>query len=775
MGDDTGDPGTRKVDVKTDGDIITDVLHIGDIQQYFASVERANARTLSAAIDGIPFTGEQEQELMALFVGDMPTIDRVVEAFDRTHLLLLLGERGVGKTTTALHIGGQISMRRRLQRPALLVKALDQNVQVDLRTLPDGKDFNSRITLFADVFEYRNRSLLTSFTRYEGLEWEHLSRKLKDNDAYLIFTACASDVTLFRSRIGRPMVQHELALLDRTLLIEGFDRKVAHIVLKQPDRAARCDVLSQRRAEIVDALETMPRLATFIDDFVCCEDDLSKAVSRFKNVGEWFLGNVNQDFDAWCSSLTLTLAQPTPAANAIPWVDFEILRRAIARQIKTDEELFPVDDSQTRDAAPDAAVRSFDDKPLLDSSRAIIAKDPERLGDVVCFRDGSYADELWKTLLAHHRRILTQLVPALLSMIERENSIARASLRVLAAQMIGRIGEIDPYRVSLPLIRRWASSNDRHQWPLVGRLVQGALASSNNVYRQAALREIAMLTDRDFARDERDARDRLVTAISAYAQIGAYEPRLAMQALGFIAVERLAPAVANIHKVWIKSEAAGIQAEGSAHPRVAQGFHRKRARLTRLAQALNDEQAAAMFALAVAIVQLCLLGDPVSVLQATRDWITRGGFQAGTLLAILFFQDIADDLHARTVTNPGTSERTVVSPLLISLGGSRQAVLNFAAFLIDLRTTIDETSSSYELPVALENELKENFSALLVELSRDAADTAQSDAMVELFAALASARGEILRRELYTLLSTAPFTESDAMRKFAIGARKAVA
>ncbi len=497
-----------EMDIKVGRDINAGKV---EINQYFAELQRAAARVFTAK-EGVPFTNEQQEELAKLFVGDEQAIDRLAEELDRCRVLLLTGERAAGKMTTALYICTKLAQREKnLERP-LLVTALDQNVPVDVRRIAGARDdFGRRATVFVDAFEHQNRALLTFFSRSEGIGWEQLADTLRTNGAYLIFTAFRSDIAPFRQRIAGHIAQHELAPLAPTHVAEALGRRLARMFEKRPECTSRLHELSEHRAAIVNALESLDVIIPFVEEFVGAQDDVATALRKYKNVDEWFRASVRSDFDAWCSVLTLTLAQPTPDATAISWVDFELLRRALVERIKTDDELFHKPDDNGS-ATSQSALLSFDDKPLLESSRAVIAKDPERLGDVVRFRDPAYAPELWRTLLTHYRRVLTHLVPTLREIAEGEHPVGGSSLRMLAARVIGRIGEIDPWRISLPLIHRWASSKNRNQRPLVGQLVQGALSGCNPVCRQAALDEIARLADRDEAFSEAAAQDRLVTA-----------------------------------------------------------------------------------------------------------------------------------------------------------------------------------------------------------------------------------------------------------------------
>jgi len=90
-----------------------------------------------------------------------------------------------------------------------------------------------------------------------------------------------------------------------------------------------------------------------------------------------------------------------------------------------------------------------------------------------------------------------------------------------------------------------------------------------------------------------------------------------------------------------------------------------------------------------------------------RDWVVRGGAETGTLVALLYLHaGIADELEAVTASVQSLAGGEHVHPIVRSLRNSVGAADKFAAFLSDLRISIDQSTS---LPAELRRELHERL------------------------------------------------------------------
>ena len=714
------------------------------------------------------FTNQQETDIHRLFMFEEAAIARLVDELDRRRVLLLTGERSIGKMTAALYVATCIADRHDLPRSTLIVDPLDRNTPVDLRSVAEAKQYGERVTLFADAFDRDNRDLLRFFGELDRTGAEQLAETLRKNGSYLLVTACSAHVSSLRSE-SMPLARYELLPPGEALIEEGLKRKLDFLVEENRGREKRADLLKENRETVVGALRTLPAVASFAETFVDGTDDLATSLRRFKDIGAW-LHIVARDFDAWCFTLALTIAHPTSAADSIPWLDFDLLRRTIAKHLRDDVDLVPPESPFRRADFEDAhANHSFMDDALFDKCRAEVVKNSNLVGDVVRFVDRDLPARIWAMLLTHNRRVLTSIVP-LLQMMAGRRLPARAGLRAVTTQALGRIGEIDPLRVTVRLMREWAESGDKNDRPLVGGLVQGALASDKQRYIEVALNEIDALADPATAQNGDAAKDRLLTAISAYSQIGAYDADYAMARLGTIAIAQIAPMVHNINVLDRLAETEHRRAVSARYAGRAAALRARRDSLAAYAHTLSAEHAPLAMALEKAIVYVSLVDDPVRTLTATREWISRGRTLTGVLLAVLFFHPgIASDLQAVSVQ---TEDGRTVSRLLFSLASGRDAIEQFAAFLADLRGSLANTSS---LSLTLQELFQQRFARLLTSLAAESLMAAHyREAVADFLVELASVRGRAQRAEIYALLGTAPFQETALMHAFAIDVRKRI-
>jgi hypothetical protein len=78
--------------------------------------------------------------------------------------------------------------------------------------------------------------------------------------------------------------------------------------------------------------------------------------------------------------------------------------------------------------------------------------------------------------------------------------------------MLGRIGEINPTLITLPLIRQWAAARSFWQKAAVGYLYEGSSASTSKSYWQLCELKLEQLAHGED--------HQLLTAISVYKQLG---------------------------------------------------------------------------------------------------------------------------------------------------------------------------------------------------------------------------------------------------------------
>lgn len=756
-----------------EGHVTTGVIHAARDATIVA-----NQFNIPEALKPVPFSigsaseikPDDAEMLDAVFVADDKLIDDLVADLETHRVLLLIGERGSGKEATAVYLSTLVARRTQLRASTLKIESLARTVQIDVEeVVANADDFGGRATVFVDVFARRNRKLEQFFDTTAHLGWKALGDTLRANSAFLLFTAETGDVDKFR-QLRTCLTCRAVPPLTRDLVLRGTERRIEWLETKHLASAEHIRAATAHRDRLIDELRSLQRVAQFLDVFATVEPDLDEALRLFNDVGGfWFAKDLAADVDAWCFALTLALAHSARDAHGVGWFEFETIRRAITDRVKGDSELFP------RRRRPDAhepetdertAGQSLSDDQLLTRCRAEIGRDSSRLGDAVRFRDETYAARIWQHAVTHNRRVLTMLVPTLRTLAEEAGDYG---VRALAAQMIGRIGELDPFSISIPIVRRdWPRSE--RQRPLVGSLLQGMRASDNERYKQSGMSAIDALTA-DRPGDEGAESDGLLTAISAYSQLGEDEPDHAMERLGAIAVEKLAPVMENLNEIGRVADLVDRSLARTSSKQTAEDLLVHRFRLAQLARKKAGRRAAAIMAMTQAVVYLCLIGDPVQVLRAMRAWISKGGSPAGTLVALLFLHGgIAEELESVATNMRSLTGGSAISPIVFSLANGRDAVEHFSVFLADVHTSIN---AGYSLPDGLQEDLRDSLVECLTRWARSsAAVPAHRDAVADLFVALTNIRNGAMRDDIYALFGAPPFTDEPALRDFAAEVRR---
>jgi hypothetical protein len=717
----------------------------------------------------------EEKELMRLVMIDSSFAEKMIEHLEREHVLLVTGDRRTGKSTIAKYLATRIAETHDLKQNTYVVEPLERSVRIIPRKLAEDRErFGGRVTIFAEALGKQNRDLMNFFTADRSTR-QQLTNALKASHAYLIFTAAAVNLDPIRSQLS--IDAHLVPALPRELVSTGIDRKLVWLQTSAAARATRISILHENRDRMQQELKTLPNIANFIDDFVKIDLDLDVALARWSAPSDCFLDDLASDVDAWCFTLTLALTEATPNGEPVSWCDFEILRREITEIIKTDSEIFPrrrFRPDQESDEGPERTTgAALADDALLTRCRVKVAKDRGGLRDIISFGDSECGAAIWESVLLHNRRVLMKIVPVLRAIAENRKKTANLSLRVLAAQMIGRIGAIDPKAIALPLIEReWTGSDDDILRALVGYLLQGVLATGNKRYRDTALSALEELADVDPQQVDDENLNHLLTAIVAYSQLGDYGPAKAIEHLGDIAIEHCAPFMAEIHVLFMMAEKAERDRSRTSYRR-AEALRARGRGLGRRAYRMLANEAPKLAALEQALVYLCIANEPVETLASTRDWVSRGGQSTAMLLTTLFLreQGIADRLEAFGAEVDGFPN-VRITPLVLSAASSRENVRDLCGFLADIQGSI---SSAFSLPLEVQRGLKERFAACLIMWARGAVTVPPyRDAVEDLFVTLAMARAGALHAEMYALLGEASFAESAAMSAFAASVRKRI-
>ncbi|MFZ0749236.1 MAG: hypothetical protein WAM70_07740, partial [Pyrinomonadaceae bacterium] len=467
-------------------------------------------------------------------------------------------------------------------------------------------------------------------------------------------------------------------------------------------------------------LKTMPRIVRFVESYLRFDStiaigaDLDDAIRQFEDITYWFQHELSADFDAWCFTLALGLTQYSADSEGVPWIDFEYLHREVARCLKRDPALFPSRRNLTDQTSSELAeiTPHLTDDSYLEKCRAKVIKDPNGLADLVGFCEKSYARKLWEILLKHHRRVLTILLPRLCEMAEDHSAGDDTRQRETCARIIGRIGQMDPDRVTLSVMNRWISSDDVRHRAIIGALYQGILTSDNDRYRTYFLEILASLSSTDPNQDQDEQKDRLLTSIAVYSKIGTYKLSLAMKGLERIADDKLAPIMEDVQRIGRLMERTKSEFAQQRSARDVIGLLIFQEMLRDLAERLYAEQGSTFVGVQYALSSLCLTTDPIAVFKELRLWIESSSQATGALVALMFLiQDgIASTLESIQieVADGGTNveERKSCNPITATLTSGREAVIEMARFLV---TIFEAFSVTFFLPKQLQDYLRESF------------------------------------------------------------------
>jgi hypothetical protein len=708
-----------------------------------------------------------ERELLAVVTIDPDFAASVRPALEKQRVILISGAAHSGKGTVAKFLATELAARQKLARETYVVGPLESRVRVLPRGLAADANFGNRVTIFEDAFDYGHKDLL-SFFRSDSAAWEELRTSLAANDAYFIFTTSHAQMNAFRDRLRVSTFE---VVPWPELVATAMERKLVWLESQTDTSKEKLHEVRERRELIAAKLQTIPRVALMIDDYVGGGEHFDSVLERHASASPSLLDDLQTDVDAWCFALTLAMAET--AQEPLPWSAFERLRRSLTSHIKGDRELLPRLGIRcpgligARGQRPSTAWLS--DKPLLTRCRAVFRKDASG-AHVVAFTDSACGGGIRKSLLDHHRRLLLMLAPFLRAMAKGAD--VPDSLRSIAAYTLGSIGSIDPPEISLPLLTaesEWVSAEGPLR-SLIGHLVRGALGASDEPYRAIVLRKLSRIAE--VAPESLDdvAPARLMTAIDAYSQLGSYADAKPMVHLREIAVRHCVPDLASAYQHFVEVDTANRE-QVAARSQKALDDARDRGRM-HLDLGLADLATCDVIArpLEHAIARLCR--DDVQALTAMRDWLSVGGAEMRLLVSYMFLIDggIADSLEKSGADGDGGDGPKTINAVIFAAAASRQSQHDLAAFLCDIYGAIEKNPS---IAIDVQEVLESRLAECLIRWVTTAAPAPQfRHGLEELFGTLAAARGGFMRRWLFALIRRPAFTQSEAMKEFASAARR---
>jgi hypothetical protein len=684
-------------------------------------------------------SSERQQEIAELFVGDPKEIEQLRALLVEKRILVLSGEPELGKTTTAIYLSSLLTAAIQAETggpsgETYLVPSLDRQTRIDLHEICEVGDITNRIVIFKNAFARGNPDLRGFFPQLNKFSLGEFAGKLRNSNSYLIFTATLPEAPLFLHEHADSDLQHQLKYLTDDLLFLGLEKRLSHLERNTKPAKERLEELQEPKGKqnVIARLRTMPRIVRFIESYLRSDStiadgaDLDEAIRRFDDLTHWFNQELAADFDMWCFSLALGLSQCSPDSQDVPWIDFEYLHRGIARALKRDPGLFPA-----REILNDLSPREISEKTphladdvYLERCRAEVVKDANSLADVVRFCEESYPDRLWAILLKHHRRILTILIPRLREMAEDYDAEDDSGRRELCARIIGRIGEMDPDRVTFAVMNHWMHSDERRHRANIGSLYEGIFGSHDERYRAYSVEVLKSLTrPNGSGEDGPEEKDKLLTSIAVHSKIGAYDLTLAMKGLNVIARDKLVPIMENVQRVGRLMERTKSAFAQEKSAREALGLLIFQDMLRDLAERLYAEQGSTFVGVQYALSSLCLSVDPLSVFKELRLWVESSNQATGALVALMFLikDGIASTLESVQVeisnSESASEERKSCNPINAILTSGPESVVEMARFLV---TIFEAFSVTFFLPKQFQDYLRESFLSHLTNWIEDA-------------------------------------------------------
>jgi hypothetical protein len=745
-------------------------------EQYILQQSKAVVRRFSCG-DGLDVLEDGAQQDTGRFHAVDGEMETLVTHLTERRVLLLSAERGAGKVSAAICLGRQMRQTQMCSKLTLVSDSLDRQVRIDVRHLAErDKGLAGRLIIFRKPFGRADPELARLFEKTDRPEWEQLIARLRQQNAFLVFTADPKDAKALRDRAAVQELLRELVPHPRTLLEGGLDDKLQAL---ESGGAARepLDALRAGREPLLASFHFSSSLAEFVDFYVDHyrpDLGLDDAIARFHDSSEWLLQELERDFEFWSFGFTLALAQCVRDAQGIAWLDFDRLHRRVRQWLRRDlnqRSAAATDADETDDAEIHPALS---EAPLLRRCRAEIVKDSSTLGDVIQFRDGAPPQRLWTVILERHRRALTTILPGLRDLAENGADDLR-SLRILAAQILGRIGEVDPHRIILPLLDRWVRSEKGRHHGVVGPLFEGVIGSGSERYRTLCLRHLRQLR-RGAASGDKAAVAGMHAAIAAYSWIGDYDLGLAMRELGEIAREHLSPMIGDMQQVGrllAELEAEFRKQAGSGEDLDDLLFCHSL--LRDLMGLLYKKKGPALLGVQGTLASLCLTTGPIPIFRELKKWIEVGGWKTGVLVALMFLHEngIANVLKASKVEvgTAGDGPPTVCNPLVTWVAAGPNEVRQTAGFLGELYQSV---TIPHGVDARLQRYCRESLQGHLLDWVRDALPVPEYAAsMRSLFEVLALTHEGILRDPLNQLLGRREFTDpgEPRLRAFAASIR----
>lgn len=704
---------------------------------------------------------EEEREVSYYYQPDEETISELRATLDQKRLLVLTGEPRQGKTATAIYLSHLLRFEQsETLSESLITHPLDQTVRIEFSNIIENKKkFGGRMLVFRDALARKNRDIREFFIQLDKDSIKGVSERLRNNNMFLLFTSDTEAIDKdCRSRLSDIKLIRQLPMMSDEQLKRGLKLKLEQFAIsKRIDIEQVNSVLSEDQQKFLIAkLRTMPQIADFIDDYLLMVKDglnIAEAINRFENIQDWFLRELAGDFEVWCFAFTLSLCQCVQDSAGIPWFVIEGFRRIFTRCLRRE---FNLQDQGKLDFKERLLYfqNNLSEETLVERCRAEIFENPDTGAHSVRFADDRYPEMLWKSFLKSNRKLFTPI----LGYLKKEAEVDNPAIRCRAAQILGRIGEVDPFGITFSLMHDWMRSGNYQQMATVGYLYEGIISSQNERYKKDLLRELDVIASGD-------DKSELWTAIAAYKRIGVFNLSLAMQKYREITERKLVESMNDtkrIDTIFKRVEKALDQAD----PNTVEHFilTNYKEELSDIARRIYDKDIPFLWAIQHAVVSLCIECGLIPVLEEFSKWIEPDQKALNYVFTLIFLMDggIADELGRRSVEIAAADEASDLQPqecslFVFSIASDENSIRRTAGFL----EAVFEGFSDF-LPLQYQRFMREIFFLQIRKLVNDALPVKKCrEAIEQLCAMLLTSRNEELRTRLSGYISSHHFANRD--------------
>jgi hypothetical protein len=676
-----------------------------------------------------------------------PDLEPLTQRLKERRFLFLTGEPESGKATIACMLGLRLGDGEPIREVLLYPRPLERGIEFDFSELVESGSYHNRFVILKDVLAQKSNEFKRFVTELGEADVTRYSRLLTTNRSYWLFT---SDVNQIESRekLSSLGLLCELPAIPIDLLSQGLYRKVERLLTSRPEvKEHRTQIQSLVEAEgerIAAKLGTMPRIERFVQEWLLKAADgslpLDEALDRLDDLAPWFLESLSEDFETWIYVLALTLCHAAPAATErVSWIRFDQFRQALTRILHRELRRKPGERNPSSLCAEE------------ELRRIAAVEIDEANGTEACavrFREDFYPIRLWKSLLGPGRQILGVLMPVLRDLLRSPEP----GLRTTAAQALGRVAELDPYGIAIPLLWEAPGKDRFRSAQILGQILQGVLGSEVSKYKTLCLRELRSILSHPEA-------ERACTGILCLSEIGAADSSLALQEIRSVLSTRLAPRfedLGKLHRLVQLIELAAQNPEDETDARKAL----QKIQAGNVEPLLSERDREILKAVYIVLADLCLFHDsPMELVDRLSEWsrkpdealthlvtivaLSRGGL-VDVFNSFKVVMTAGDDL-----VPDGGEECSVILYWAWRLG--REATRKLGDFLgmLYLRTS--------PFPGVLRQALRKRWLSSLKIWARQACSAPPCRAMiVDLFDGLISAGPPEVRREVLHLLKFDP-------------------